>query len=730
MNNKMFRKILASFAAVVSIYTVAVLSTVVNKEFERQNLAHKNNAELMLEREASNIDLQFIDAINTMKDLSNDRRVNLLAEQNFTSTYSIYSDIYDAISEDYYSTHRMQYNVGITNGFGEPVISSDGYFDFNEYINFIQLGQNVQFLKNYFDSTDQAEITLLSGTHKTTLIREVKYSVHQSIFYFITWKSTDLFSSEMLEQKAELEIVDTVHHRLENQEEGPLNSPIQSLINEEPSSSAGQKEASDKLIEFERQSTVLPSLVYLYTETMPRNELPLSTIESIVKYLFLLMGVGLVIVYVLSKKNYQPYQQIIEKLDSGKQELIDYKEINDVLKSLQDMVDKNISMNQFKTTMSNEIRETFFKNLLIGKYSNQESSELLQALEIPDFSQGGLVALINFDGISKKESLLSENDRIMARKQILATISEESSRDEVVTITMSAQRFALVFANKNSAEISGIVHKIMQRVRQEIQVTSSYVLSVPFYSIHQFSRVFRDVNHSLDDPYMFDVAEELHDKSDVFKYSVEMEQEIISAVRAQEFERARDKFNQVVNQNLSAESVDLITIKDTKTSLLQTMKRIFQNENLLFEDFLKANDQLLSRLYTSTDPEEVSKLLVKLMVLVITQVEEVKQNNQSLIDKIVAFIGTRYTEDLSLSEVAEHFRLSESYLSRLIKEELGISFKNYLNGLRVNKAKELLKTGKYKVHEVAELVGCNNVNTFIRVFKQAEGITPGKFIQQ
>ncbi|KST43428.1 helix-turn-helix domain-containing protein [Enterococcus faecium] len=112
---------------------------------------------------------------------------------------------------------------------------------------------------------------------------------------------------------------------------------------------------------------------------------------------------------------------------------------------------------------------------------------------------------------------------------------------------------------------------------------------------------------------------------------------------------------------------------------------------------------------------------------VFTLVEKSPEETQDVMEQLLEYIDNNFKEDLSLSNLAETFKLTEPYLSRLIKEGTGITFKSYLNQLKVNYAKELLCAGKMKVNEVAEAVGVKNVNTFIRMFKQYEGITPGKY---
>ncbi|MCA1321659.1 AraC family transcriptional regulator [Bacillus tianshenii] len=86
-----------------------------------------------------------------------------------------------------------------------------------------------------------------------------------------------------------------------------------------------------------------------------------------------------------------------------------------------------------------------------------------------------------------------------------------------------------------------------------------------------------------------------------------------------------------------------------------------------------------------------------------------------------------YQQDISLSELAEHFNLSSSYISTIFKANTGENFKESLNRYRIQKAKEILSSEDMKVNQVAEMVGYNNVNTFIRIFKKYVGLSPGQY---
>ena len=91
-------------------------------------------------------------------------------------------------------------------------------------------------------------------------------------------------------------------------------------------------------------------------------------------------------------------------------------------------------------------------------------------------------------------------------------------------------------------------------------------------------------------------------------------------------------------------------------------------------------------------------------------------------------IHDRLTDtELSLKSLAFQLGFSPSYLSVLIKKELGLPFQDYLIQERMKKAKLLLLTTDLKVYEIAEQVGFEDMNYFSQRFKQVVGVTPRQF---
>ena len=86
--------------------------------------------------------------------------------------------------------------------------------------------------------------------------------------------------------------------------------------------------------------------------------------------------------------------------------------------------------------------------------------------------------------------------------------------------------------------------------------------------------------------------------------------------------------------------------------------------------------------------------------------------------------------DFSLGALAKAYYMNSSYLSRFFKEKVKSSFVEYLTEQRIDKAKQLLQYGNFKIYEVGEKVGIYNANYFGILFKKKVGLTPAEYRKQ
>ena len=100
-----------------------------------------------------------------------------------------------------------------------------------------------------------------------------------------------------------------------------------------------------------------------------------------------------------------------------------------------------------------------------------------------------------------------------------------------------------------------------------------------------------------------------------------------------------------------------------------------------------------------------------------------KQN----LDPIRDYLDTHYTEKVSLDALSDRFFISKFYLTRVFKEQYGVSINTYVQNLRITKAKQMLRFTDKKLEDIGYQCGLGAPHYFSRIFKQVEGITPSEF---
>lgn len=91
------------------------------------------------------------------------------------------------------------------------------------------------------------------------------------------------------------------------------------------------------------------------------------------------------------------------------------------------------------------------------------------------------------------------------------------------------------------------------------------------------------------------------------------------------------------------------------------------------------------------------------------------------------YLDIHYREKISLDQLAEQYYINKFYLSRLFKEQFGISPLSYLLSVRITHAKQLLRFDNLSVEKIAQECGMDDANYFSRIFRKIEGSSPGEF---
>jgi YesN/AraC family two-component response regulator len=110
--------------------------------------------------------------------------------------------------------------------------------------------------------------------------------------------------------------------------------------------------------------------------------------------------------------------------------------------------------------------------------------------------------------------------------------------------------------------------------------------------------------------------------------------------------------------------------------------------------------------------------------------EENKIDNAAssfIVNNAIKYIENNYDHKITLLEVAEKTYISQWHLSKLLNRNLGQSFSEILNNVRIKEAQKLLKNPSLRIGDIADKVGFIDIAHFSRVFKKIMGISANEY---
>ena len=136
-------------------------------------------------------------------------------------------------------------------------------------------------------------------------------------------------------------------------------------------------------------------------------------------------------------------------------------------------------------------------------------------------------------------------------------------------------------------------------------------------------------------------------------------------------------------------------------------------------------------------PTEYSNLVYKsgAIQLLIYVLKQRKSGSVSLLGrdltaltvyKVINIINSRFSDNIDAASCAKEVNMSYSHFSRSFKKATGRNFKQYLNDVRIDRARKLLLTTNKSITEIALECGYNNISYFIMTYRTHRGITPGE----
>ena len=475
----------------------------------------------------------------------------------------------------------------------------------------------------------------------------------------------------------------------------------------------------------------------LYPEksiSVQKTSAMLAAVFSIATALF----VGLMISFYLSRKSAGSVNEILKEISKETEYYDSHLTVFSHLKlAYSKLVREKSVLSDAIEKQKPFIRSALINRLIYGDYSSpEELKKWMVSLGVPWENRELCVLILQFSGGSSE--MINPNTSWLDSCVIsLLEILEQKMPDSLYINSGESQ--VILILNEDDMEERAFRAKAEQyigKIKEELPTNIAEHMFVYGGScVKQFSDIHKSYNQAI---HTFRKEKEQFentiiwdsDNSDIMPLypPADMEMRLNHLVLLGDEKGLHDELRELLNTYIIQNTMPIYLQQLFLTELQIIMFRILPIVNME-KDECREYYQQLEKHHGSSLLEQITKT-IKIYESVCSHVRKKKEgvDSSQIVPAIVAYIERNYGDcNLSLSNVAAAFELSESHLSTIFKQEMGMKFSSYLEGIRIDKAKELLGMTKMKVSEISEQVGYFSVNSFCRAFKRVTGINTSEY---
>jgi len=437
---------------------------------------------------------------------------------------------------------------------------------------------------------------------------------------------------------------------------------------------------------------------------------------------------------------------------------INRQELNQVLKTAVDMIaakrkEEEESIHQTITLNMSlpKLKEKLYLSLIDRSYRSYYSEDLVKLVGEDRPNQlraAASIFMLNLNELSKKRfkqdiDLLHFavtniiHDLTSTYFQSFSLANPKQEREIITVISMEGSyREDMLYTLYHQMK------KLSVTLKELFQLDVVIGIGMPVATIRELTASFDQSRKAL---MSFDLKRD-HSRSSVIKFE-EAHQERVKdnksvLSRVNQLKQALETGNTVLLQTFCQEIYQKLNTAD-QFSLGESQK-LLAELILIFNDLamefgvpssslpIGVNDPLHALGLNSdyANMEQMERLLLSIAQAYKERIDQENQQNTSFkIQDIKKYIDLYYYEEIKVTMFAEKYYLSREYLMKLFKQQYGKGIHEYVQYVRMEKAKELLADEQLKVQEISEMLGYKDKNYFSKAFRNMFSMTPSEYRQ-
>lgn len=463
----------------------------------------------------------------------------------------------------------------------------------------------------------------------------------------------------------------------------------------------------------------------------------LSYVSNIMLLVLLISIIaGIVCSLYFSKKHYSPLKGILSLL--GEHKLLkkspDYAEDKLIFDSISKLINEN-NQNELKLYRQQDYVMASVFSKIINKITDTDTSceKLLEICDI-NFEHDNFFVMCFY--VYENEEDISDNYEL--RYIVIKSIFEELLNKYYKAYINNVNGYVCAVVNISDEDVYGLrenAEEILQMGQRTIADSFNMELAVAVSEVKKGILSIREgfleskeciadlaFKQSKNIVFCGECSQD-NQKSEEYYFTVAREQRLTDYIKEGKAEEAKklieDFFSRFDN------NMHMNTIRILICDIIATLyKNTSETDGVNFSDVYN----MLSDVENSSLKDLKGELFVLIDRIIECEQKHKQESESEVIEKIKKMVSMQYSNvNLNVAYIGNELDLNSNYCSHIFSKKTGEGLLNYINGYRISVSKELLANGDLSVDVISQMVGFANCNSFIRVFKKHEGITPGKY---
>jgi len=483
---------------------------------------------------------------------------------------------------------------------------------------------------------------------------------------------------------------------------------------------------------------------WTYVTLMPSNQFmkkvnSTTVLFNLTTVLFLVLG--LLAAYAFATDSYKPVKDLMGLIselqihkNSNNSKIKRMDEFKIISRTLNDVSLENTGLRTKIRSKAGMLKEQLLWKLLSGKVANREDFQSMCdltpiSMKFPYFA----VAVVMAENIQKLNDGNDQNSPDLIKFSII-NVMEELAQDMGFGYGCehTDERCVVVILNlkENYAKercLSELAFKTKDIFKQHFDLSLTVGVGRIYSEIAMIHESFLEANNAIyyrmikgcNNVIFYEDAK--NSLSSDYSYPAEQESELVTAIKQGDGDEVVKVTNSLMNfmveKKLAPEAVQCIYF-----GIINAVVKCMNEMGIQIRDLYVGNPD--SPPFETLD--ELGSRMLDFCNKVCEIVEQQKENkNYEIRDRVLAIVRKRYFDNtLCVESIADELNMSASHLCRCFKEQAGTPLMQYIDSVRMHEAKLLLKNTRLPLKEIIEQTGYLNESSFIRKFRQKEGITP------